>query len=373
MKVVIWGNDKYSQRMKELVETVYSDICVANGGERVQVSAFVTEKGQEVGEISFADFLSVYKNKECNAIIIPKEYYMQYNFLIFRLIRSGVDINDIYNGARLWFDDAQNMKYAPYLLIPMLEDRYLSYLEYHVTDHCNLNCKYCTHYAPLVKKPVYTDLGKMEKDLKKLKEYIYDIGVIRILGGEPLLSPQLPDFIKMTREIYPNALITVVTNGMLLKSIDEKLIQSMKENKAFFHISYYPPLEDKIAEIKEFLVKNKLPFTMSEKIEIFNKTQILSQNPNPDFFYECFQATCTCIADGKIAPCFAPFTTKYFNEEFGEALPTDEGVDLYDENTDYLDIKAFLLMPMKRCSFCYEGKACKWEIIGKNSKKEDWV
>ncbi|MCR5256306.1 MAG: radical SAM protein [Acetatifactor sp.] len=369
----VYGNSKWSLLMKKLLENDYSEMLSQNGGERIAVDHFVVDEPSKEGEISVEFFLQKYLCGELSILVIPKEYYMQYNDLVFKLLRGGMNTDDIYNGIRL-FDGFEGHKdLIPYLVTPMAEDPYLSYLEYHVADHCNLNCKYCTHYSPLVEQPVFTDLAKFEKDINQLKKYIKDIGVIRILGGEPLLNEELPRFIELSRSVYPGSLITVVTNAMLLDRINEELKESMRMNKAFFHISFYPPLEKKIGDIKKMLVDEKIPFTITDMIPEFNKTQTLKPNGDPDFFYHCFQAGCTCLHDGKIAPCYAPFTTKYFNEKYGKSLPTDEGIDLYSDELTVEKIKLSLLVPMARCSFCIAGEPHKWEIVGKNSTLEDWV
>ncbi len=105
----------------------------------------------------------------------------------------------------------------------------------------------------------------------------------------------------------------------------------------------------------------------------FNKTQTLTPQADEDFFYSCFQASCTCLHEGRVAPCYAPFTTKYFNQAFGQELPMGEGVDLYDEPLNTAMLKAQLLIPMERCRYCVSGNACPWEIVGKHSALEDWV
>lgn len=373
MKIGIYGNDKYSVLLKDIVEKEYSALSVKEGGEEITVPFFVTERPSGEGEISFDEFALKYKNGEFAAIIIPKENCIHHNSIILKLLRMGIDVNDIYNGARLFGDFRNHAENIPFLATPVPEDSYLSYLEYHVADHCNLNCKYCTHYSPLVKEPVFTDLKSFINDLSKLHEFIKDIGVIRILGGEPLLNPELPRFIEETRKIYPGSIIYVVTNGLLIEKCSEELFAAMRDNQAFFHISFYPPFENSKKHTEQLLVENKIPYIITEKTEYFDCTQCLEGNNNPDFFYSCFQATCTCIQDGKIAPCYAPFTTKYLNEAFSLSLPTDEGIDIYDEELTLQELKLRLLIPMERCNYCINGARHPWEVVGKHSELKDWI
>lgn len=360
--------------MKDILEREYSEMLVKDGGEAIAVDVFVVHGVQQSdAEISVQEFGRRYANGELSAIIIPKEYYIQQNELVLALLREGVDVQDIYDGIRLNPQIRKQPEAIANLITPMLYDPYMPYLEFHVTDHCNLNCKYCTHYSPLVLQPVYTEYEQFADDLRQLKKYITDIGVIRILGGEPLLNPELGKFIELVRELYPASIITVVTNGLLIDRLESSLIEIMKKNMAFFHISFYPPLKDKVQKIQRFLYEQKIPYTITPMITEFNKTQTLTLQPEEDFFYSCFQASCTCLHRGKVAPCYAPFTTKYFNAAFGQELPVDEGIDLYDDTLTTPVLKAQLLIPMQRCRYCIAGKSCPWEIVGKHSVLEDWV
>lgn len=374
INVAVYGTLKWSLLMRDLLENEYSAFLKENGGEDIKVCGFIaTTLSGNNEEITFDDFLRLYKNGEISAIIIPKEYYLQYNVLLQNLIKGGVNLNDIFNGVRLDDNIRNNKDKLHSLITPMLSDSYLPYLEYHVLDHCNLNCKYCTHYSPLVDEPVFTDYNRLTNDLGKLKEKIDDIGVIRLLGGEPLLNPELPDYIEYTRRLYPHSIITVVSNGLIIDKISKELIRTMQKNVAFFHISYYPPIESKIDDIKKFLVDNNIGFTVSPKIDSFNKMQLLEPSNNEDFFYDCVMGTCTCLHEGKISPCYVAFMTKYFNKAFAQNLPEDEGIDLYDDSLTTEDLKLKLVYPLKRCLYCDAGSVEKWEIVGKKKNIEDWV
>lgn len=374
LHIAVFGNSKWSLLMKDILEQEYSDLFIQDGGEAIRVDAFVVlGKPEQDNEISIPEFGRRYASGELISIVIPKEYYIRHNNIVLALLRAGVDINDIYEGIRLNDQVRTTPALVASLITPTLSDPYLSYLEFHVADHCNLNCKYCTHYSPLVTEPVFTDYERFSSDLHQLKKLIPDIGIIRILGGEPLLNPDLGKFISLTRKLYPASIITIVTNGLLIRQMNADLIQLMRENMAFFHISFYPPLQEKIREIKSFLYEQQIPYTITEMTTQFSKTQVLTPHTDEDFFYSCFQASCTCLQDGKLAPCYAPFTTKYFNNAFSKELPVDEGIDLYDDTLTLTRLKAGLLLPMRRCLYCVSGNPHPWEIIGKQSTLEDWV
>ena len=99
----------------------------------------------------------------------------------------------------------------------------IQYLEHHIVDHCNLNCAGCTHFSPLVEEPWYEDIRIFKQDFTKLAE-MTDVRLIRLMGGEPLLHPQLCEFLQIVRNLFPNSEIQLVTNGILLKQRRDELL-----------------------------------------------------------------------------------------------------------------------------------------------------
>ena len=102
LKIGVFGTSKWSQLMKQLIENEYSNLVVEQGGDAIVVDTFVTlgDAAQE-GEITVAEFGKRYRDGALSAIVIPKEYYIQQNDLVFALIREGVELDDIYDGMRL--------------------------------------------------------------------------------------------------------------------------------------------------------------------------------------------------------------------------------------------------------------------------------
>jgi ABC-2 type transport system ATP-binding protein len=74
--------------------------------------------------------------------------------------------------------------------------------EVHVTEHCNLNCKSCGHMSPLAKAE-FLDLGTYSKDVERLS-YLCGgkVELVDLMGGEPLLHPQLSEIASVTREFF---------------------------------------------------------------------------------------------------------------------------------------------------------------------------
>ncbi len=79
----------------------------------------------------------------------------------------------------------------------------------YVTDRCNLDCSYCTEYDNSVPHPPLEDLKKW---LRKIRE----LGTMRIalVGGEPLLHPDIVELVRYCREL--GFATSLTTNGFLL-------------------------------------------------------------------------------------------------------------------------------------------------------------
>ncbi len=87
-----------------------------------------------------------------------------------------------------------------------------------ITRRCNLSCGYCTEYD-------HSSPPVPLADLKERMDAIHRLGVINIslLGGEPLMHPDLMEIIKYGSR---HSQVSITTNGFLLK---EGLIHQLNE------------------------------------------------------------------------------------------------------------------------------------------------
>jgi MoaA/NifB/PqqE/SkfB family radical SAM enzyme len=80
--------------------------------------------------------------------------------------------------------------------------------EVDITDRCNLRCSHCYHFQEKDNSEDEPDLAQWEKRFKKL--YSEGIRMIMLMGGEPLLRP---DVIKLADSIFP--FVEMITNGTI--------------------------------------------------------------------------------------------------------------------------------------------------------------
>lgn len=231
------------------------------------------------------------------------------------------------------------------------EYHYLPYIEFHVCDHCNLNCRGCAHYSSLVKEEVFADYEEVRRDFYQLKKIVNHIEIIHILGGEPLLNKDLYKYIELVHEVYPYSEIQIVTNGLLVKQMDEKLISTIKENKANVFISLYPPMYSKIDEIVRWLVDNEIEAGFSEPIEKFS--YLFDENAIHVTGTQRINCACPNLYHGKLALCPQVAYLDYFNKSFNVEFNQDGGfINIYEPDLDFGKLEKRLQTPFSLCEKC---------------------
>ncbi len=377
--VAILGTNEISRFIKQVIDGPYKKMMEKHGLESICTAAFlrtfdaVDDIVDGIPAISINQFLSFYKMGIIQAVIFPREIYRHVNWFLTDMLKAGVDLEDIYITDRL-HDGDYNADNVVSFMKPYTSSPYLPYLEFHVADHCNLNCAACEHYSGLVHEEKFPVYSQFEKEFLKLKSFISDIGVIRILGGEPLLNKEITKYFDLTRRTYPDASINLVTNALLLRNMPDEFYKSMHVNNIVINISYYPPMEAQMEKIESFLASKGVRWEKTPLIETFTvKQTLVKQSDAQKQYFNCLQAHCHNFYEGKLAACFLPFMTKYFNKEFNKQLPEDGAIDLFEEGLTLEQIKIRLLTAFERCCYCTSPKEIPWQQIHNPSVIEDWV
>lgn len=234
-------------------------------------------------------------------------------------------------------------------------------LEYHIADHCNLNCAGCSHFSPLA-KPWLVDLKDFEKEWEKVVDSGLKIKRIRLLGGEPLLHPDLGSMVKYVRYLFPTSDINVVTNGILLGKRKAELLPIFIRNNISLTISCYPGLNLNYSEL----------LCGFPNTEVYDKAGFwnISLHGEPDFpkesFYNCFSssvAKCNFLKDGRIYPCCIIPNLPHFFNYFDDAaatklanIPLEKGsISIKDHTPE--EIEKFLNSPNDFCTHCNVRRA----------------
>lgn len=252
---------------------------------------------------------------------------------------------------------------------------YLEYLEIPIVEYCNLNCKGCSHFSPLATKDDYMTLQEIQSDLTRLKELVPNIYKIRLLGGEPLLHPELFEILYAVRRVYPFADIRIVSNGLLISKMDNEIFRAIKENGISFDISMYPPTVKCWGNIKDILDKFGIDYVCTEPITKFRRRMSLNYRNDIERSYkECVVGNkCNCLYKGRIAACPAPFVVRHFNKHFNHQIEAEnDWLDIYNKDLTTNSLIEFVNSPLGMCGYCVQPDEFDWE--SKPCQEEsDWV
>lgn len=245
-------------------------------------------------------------------------------------------------------------------------------------EHCNLNCKGCGSMAPLAEKK-FLNLEIYENDLKRLSELSGGImHHINILGGEPLLHPEIKKIIILTRHYFNYGNIYLVTNRILLPQMDDEFWVICKENNVIVAPTKYPIKVDYDAMEKkadEFQVKYKYYGNVDKYGWDHTIIDIDGNRNEHTSFMWCDNANmCPTLMEGKIFPCPKPRNCETFNKAFDTnlCLMDSDYIDIYKIDS-LKEIYDFLAKPIPFCRYCnmFAKKKTNWGI----SKKEitEWT
>jgi MoaA/NifB/PqqE/SkfB family radical SAM enzyme len=249
-----------------------------------------------------------------------------------------------------------------------------------VCEHCNLNCKGCCAFSPLVSE-TYLDTVSYENDCARLSELSGGIVEhIDLLGGEPLLHPEIIKIIEITRKNFTGP-VSIITNGIKLTTMSYEFWTACHKNNITIVITGYPIKID-YEKINSLGIKNNVLIEMRgsphNKLHMWTKCPYdLQGNQNAyDNFLRCLPSNfCVMLKNGKIATCNQVFQVEHFNKYFNTNMEAaDENfIDIYKASS--LDeILEFVSRPMPFCRYC-NIKNIKRSVKWGHSKKEitEWT
>ena len=295
------------------------------------------------------------------------------------IIASGEKSNQIISLLKLvgikhfYFVSEWNKRTLQKKLLPRSVEDF--YLEVNLADHCNLNCQCCDHFSPIA-SPTYLDYDQYVKDIKRIAQLTDGkIGLIKLQGGEPLINDRVLDYMKITREIFPNSQICLFTDGLLLpkwSSEQNNIWKVIKECEIEIRMTQYPiplKLEDIVNAAKEYNIPVTFDPPMPGKearLWIFSEIGALNYkgvkhsvkhpfdlqgNVEKFRWISCYQFNESIVLrDGKIYTCPMIPYSHYFNEYFKQDLKIEKDcyIDIYEADS-FWEIAEFCT---RRTSFC---------------------
>ena len=232
----------------------------------------------------------------------------------------------------------------------------LDYVEFHLADHCNLNCAGCTHFSPYADRR-FASLVTVRRDLARLKDLFANVRHIRIMGGEPLLHSDAAAFVRLAREMFPRSKIRLVTNGLRLvedSPFVRGVLAAMRETGVGLDWTLYPPMAGRRADICRICSANGVGLRISENDSFLARMKPQGDARPAESFRWCRQLVyCPLLDDGRLYLCAQAHFAKYYNRATGAQIVEDAGIDIHAASAR--DILLYLMRPSPACACCAAG------------------
>jgi organic radical activating enzyme len=233
-------------------------------------------------------------------------------------------------------------------------------VEYSVSYHCNLRCSCCSHMSPYVTNK-FPSLESFSNDVAGLSKVLYAHN-FHLLGGEPLLNPDINSFIRIARESGIAGKITVITNGLLLHKMDDGFWKNVDYVRVYLYPSVLNEVKKSVDLIEARAKASNTELRFWEK-SIFRTTVTTKPQPRDWITRMTFKTCrnvhlyhCNMLHEGKLYKCAVPpFLPEYLSRMgISSYNPADDAFDLHDSNDTFRGLKEFLFSSetMEACRFC---------------------
>lgn len=247
-------------------------------------------------------------------------------------------------------------------------------IEVDVSETCNLRCLHCTHSAPYFTTADNYELREFEIDISILAEKVH-FGVIRLIGGEPLLNKDLGKYVDFIRKTQVADKIAIFTNGLLLHKTPLTVFNHIDH----LRVSLYPLDPVKTALIKRSVTDIRKQFpalsVVVNPINFFSTFNLVIENADRELVKKIhdkcyYRKDGLNLYNGKIYKCFAARKKFTFLKNTTSAV-TGDFQPLERSEADVLPLEPFLTEEEIR-NFLADNKpleACKW-CLGTNGGRK---
>lgn len=371
MNLVIWGAGINGKKCGKIFEKYLKEdriICYIDNDKNKL-------RNDDIPVLTAGTLKILYENNLLDKIIVPGYEPAVYRNIMQQLYGLKIDYRPLlfYAETEYFEEKLQTMKtFAELIEEAKKQIPLIGALEYEVYEQCNLNCKRCNHYSNIFSSGKAINYETFCKDLKAVSKKAYNIKRFKILGGEPLLNKELYKFVPKSREIFPKAYIAIVTNGILIRQMSDKLIKEVKEAGVVIEISVYPPLKEH-QDIEAFLKKKQIEY----KVFRYGSEFGAYLNPKGDSepftaMLSCYGQVCHALKNGKLYKCATGQNIKVLNQRYGTHFPEID-FNLEGESRTAEEITEYLVNPVELCQFCSKMEYYPWEQTKGDDKLEDWL
>jgi hypothetical protein len=238
---------------------------------------------------------------------------------------------------------------------PVVEGRVVTRaLEAHVVDHCNLTCAECCSLSPML-PPWVADPADLAADLASARKLLAP-AVFKLVGGEPLLHPDLVELVRVVRQSEIAPRISITTNGLLLDRTPDALWKAIDA----ITISVYPRpalAPDAIAatELRAARFSVALNWKHQAEFVVMNRSKPATDvDEARGIFDHCWiRERCHMLRNGRFYTCTRPPHLQTYHR--GAIDFTGDGIVLADLDVTTLHSYLTSDRPLAACAHCFGG------------------
>lgn len=219
-------------------------------------------------------------------------------------------------------------------------------IKYDIVEHCNLNCKNCSHFSQF-KTTKERSVEYIEADVKRLCEKI-EMKEFHIFGGEPLLHSNIVGVMSVLRKVLGDTVeIRLLTNGLKILTMKDSFFLMAKAQNIVIELTEYI-LKVDYPKIEEKIRSHGIPLVVRVTSEFFNFVDPSGKQDAEESFRQCSVCPHTYYEDGNIFLCAYVKSVPFVNNHFGHKIEYDY-VSI-QESTE--SIQRYLSHPCSTCRFC---------------------
>jgi organic radical activating enzyme len=233
--------------------------------------------------------------------------------------------------------------------------------ELHPVEDCNLRCANCCNMSPFVARRRMT-VDELRTQLTAMAPVLI-ADVFKIMGGEPLLHPEIAKLIRAARESGVGRIVRVFTNGLLLKGMHDDFWSALDQ----LTISNYAsaPVPERTLDLVRakavqfgFIVNIKPVTSFNEVLSVrYDADDTVVQKT----YDTCWlRHRCIIVRNEHFYKCTRAAYAQDFHERVNREAPPpgfhadDDGIPLpasADQLRDYMNATT----PLASCHYCFAG------------------
>lgn len=160
-----------------------------------------------------------------------------------------------------------------------------------VTERCSLRCRNCSNLMQYYQKPLNCDLEEMFAAVDALIGQVDEINDFRVIGGEPLMNPDVHLVVRKLVPISKIKRVVVYTNGTLCPRTEQ--MADFAHDKVLFIVTDYGRLSRNLKALIALLDQNGIAYYLNPAVEWNDCSGLSRHDYTTDQLRRMFAGCCT--------------------------------------------------------------------------------